>query len=139
MNRLLTLLVTILIPALTLGQIQDIHISGTVKKYFDRNRSGPTLISAEIIDDFIYGRTLKVKIRGHRNSENPDLGFTFGAAAAVANHAATPFEMIWVEMDVRYKKLETTIAIAPAQCSVEAIVTKTRTFDSWWESCLEFL
>ena len=139
MKRLLTLIIIILIPVITLGQINDIHISGTVKKYFDRNRTGPTLISAEVIDDFIYGRTLKIKIRGHRNSENPDLGFAFGAAAAVANHAATPIEMIWVEMDVRYKKLETTIAVASAQCSIEAIVTKTREYDSWWESCLEFL
>ncbi len=122
-----------------IAQIQDHHIASTVEKYFVRNRTGPTLISAEIIDDFIYGKTLKIKIRGHRNSENADLGFTFGAAAAVANHASNPIEMLWVEMDVRYKTLETTIAVAPAKCSIEGIVTKTRTFDSWWKDCLEFL
>ncbi|MEA3287960.1 MAG: hypothetical protein U9Q77_11390 [Candidatus Marinimicrobia bacterium] len=139
MNRLPILIILSMLPIFTLAQIQDHHISSTVEKYFNRNRTGPTLISADIVDDFIYGRTLKISIRGHRNSENPDLGFAFGAAAAVANHAANPIKMLWVEMDVRYKKLETTIAVAPTPCSVEAIITKTRTFDSWWQDCLEFL
>ena len=128
-----------MLPMIVIAQIQDQHISSTVEKYFIRNRTSPTLISAEVIDDYIYGRTLKLKIIGHRNRENPDLGFSFGAAAAVANYAANPIKMIWVEMDVRYKDIETTIAIAPAACSTEAIVTKTRTFESWWKECLEFL
>lgn len=128
-----------MIPTIMMAQIQDYHIPGTVEKYFNRNRTSPSMISAEVVDDYIYGRTLKIRINGHRNSENADLGFAFGAAAAVANRAARPIKAIWVEMDVRYKRVETTIAVAPADCSVEAIVTKTRTFESWWEGCLEFL
>lgn len=128
-----------LFPLFIHAQIQDNHIPGTVEKYFNRNRTSPTIMSTEIIDDYIHGRTLKIKIRGHRNSENADLGFAFGAAAAVANHALNPISTIWVEMDVRYKNTETTIAVAPADCSIEAIVTKTRTYDTWWEDCLEIL
>ncbi len=128
-----------MLPIILWAQIQDHYIPQTVEKYFTRNRTSPTIIATEVISDYIYGRTLKVRIRGHRNSENADLGFTFGAAAAVANRASTPIKTIWVEMDVRYKKIETTIAVAPADCSIEAIVTKTRTFGSWWEGCLEFL
>jgi len=132
-------LIVSLLPLIISAQIQDHHIPGTVEKYFTRNRTSPTMIAAEVVDDYIYSRTLKIRIRGHRNSENADLGFAFGAAAAVANRATNPIKTIWVEMDVRYKKIETTIAVAPADCSVEAIVTKTRSFDSWWEGCLEFL
>lgn len=121
------------------GQIQDRHIASTVEKYFARNRSAPMIISADIVDDFLYGKTLKIKIQGQRNSENEDLGFAFGAAAAVAAQAASDFEFLWVEMDVRYKAVETTLAVAPADCSIEAIVKKTRSFGEWWEDCLEIL
>lgn len=87
----------------------------------------------------MYGRTLKIRIQGHRNSENEDLGFAFGAAAAVANQASNKLEAIWIEMDVRYKAVETTVAVAPAPCSIEAIVHKSRSFGEWWENCLEIL
>lgn len=129
----------LLIPFVLSGQIQDRHVVSTVEKYFARNRSAPTIISAEVVNDFLYGRTLKIRIHGHRNSENEDLGFGFGAAAAVANQATNTFEALWVEMDVRYKEVETTIAVAPAQCSIEAIVLKSRSFGDWWENCLEIL
>ena len=128
-----------LFPILLSAQIQDYHISRTVEKYFTRNRTAPALVSTEVVDDIIYGRTLKITIQGHRNSENQDIGFAFGAAAAIANQASHPFEALWVEMDVRYKQTETTIAVAPAACSIDAIVRKTRSFGSWWEGCLEFL
>ncbi|NQV30537.1 MAG: hypothetical protein HQ508_06590 [Candidatus Marinimicrobia bacterium] len=141
MNRIINRLSALLIifPVLLVAQISDSHISSTIEKYFARNRTAPTLVSVEIVDDYMYGRTLKVRIQGHRNSENEDLGFAFGAAAAVANQASDKFEVLWVEMDVRYKRLETTIAVAPAQCSIEAIVLKSRTFSDWWEKCLEIL
>ena len=141
MNRHLKYLISILllVPILLSAQIQDRHIASTVEKYFARNRSAPLIISADVVDDFLYGRTLKIKIQGHRNSENEDLGFAFGAAAAVANQASNTFDALWIEMDVRYKAIETTIAVAPAQCSIEAIVQKSRSFGEWWEDCLEIL
>lgn len=141
MKRMLThaYLLLLFIPLTLPAQIHDRHIAGTVEKYFARNRTAPAIISSEVVDDFLYGRTLKIRIRGNRNSENEDLGFAFGAAAAVANQATTPLDMLWVEMDVRYKAIETTVAVAPADCSVEAIVKKTKTFGDWWENCLEFL
>ena len=129
----------LLFPILLVAQIPDRHVSSTVEKYFARNRTAPTLISVETVDDYLYGKTLKIRIQGHRNSENEDLGFAFGAAAAVANQASNEYESLWVEMDVRYKQLETTIAVAPAPCSIDTIVLKTRTFSEWWEKCLEIL
>ena len=131
--------ILLLFPFVLSGQIQDRHVASTVEKYFARNRSAPTIISAEVVDDFLYGRTLKIRIQGHRNSENEDLGFAFGAAAAIANQATNTFEALWVEMDVRYKGVERTIAVAPAQCSIVAIVLKSRSFGDWWENCLEIL
>ena len=97
------------------------------------------LLSADIVDDVIYGRTLKIRIVGHRNRENEELGFAFGAAAAVANRANRKFDQIWVEMDVRYKETETTIAAASAKCSIDCIILKTEVYSYWWENCLEFL
>ncbi len=141
MNRLVRFVGPLLIflPLLLPAQIQDRYITSTVEKYFARNRTAPTILSAEVVDDFMYGRTLKIRIQGHRNSENEDLGFAFGAAAAVANQASDSFEYLWIEMDVRYKALETTVAVAPATCSIEAIVQKSRSFSDWWEDCLEIL
>lgn len=137
-TKWILILLTIL-PSILLAQIQDRHIASTVEKYFARNRTAPTIVSSEIVDDFLYGRTLKIRIRGHRNSENEDLGFAFGAAAAVANKATVPVKALWVEMDVRYKAVETTIAVAEADCSIEAIIHKSRSFSDWWEDCLEIL
>jgi len=131
--------ILILFPILLSAQIQDRYIASTVEKYFARNRTAPTIISADVVEDIMYGRTLKIRIQGHRNSENEDLGFAFGAAAAVANQASNQLDALWVEMDVRYKAVETTVAVAPAQCSIEAIVHKTRSFGAWWEDCLEIL
>ncbi len=141
LNRHLKFLFPFLIslPVLVFAQIQDRHIASTVEKYFARNRTAPTIISAEVVDDILYGRTLKIRIQGHRNSENEDMGFAFGAAAAVANQATNTFEALWVEMDVRYKEVETTVAVAPALCSIEAIVHKSRSFGEWWENCLEIM
>jgi len=135
-----TLLILFLMsPIISMAQIQDRHITSTVEKYFARNRTAPRMVSADVVDDFLYGRTLKIRIQGQRNSENEDLGFAFGAAAAVAAKAAIGIETLWVEMDIRYKAVETTVAVAPAGCSIEAIVQKTKTFGAWWEECLEIL
>ncbi|MCF7824341.1 MAG: hypothetical protein K9N35_09245 [Candidatus Marinimicrobia bacterium] len=131
--------VILVFPIFINAQIQDMYISSTVEKYFDRNRTAPTLMSVDVVDDYMYGRTLKLVIRGHRNSKNEDIGFAFGAAAAIAAKANIPMETLWVEMEIRYKTMETTIAVAPAPCSIEAIVYKSRSFGFWWESCLNFL
>ncbi len=141
MNRYFKHVTSILIflPILLSAQIHDRHLASTVEKYFARNRTAPTIISAEVVDDIMYGRTLKIRIHGNRNSENEDLGFAFGAAAAVANQATNELQALWIEMDVRYKAVETTVAVAPALCSIEAIVHKSRTFGEWWEDCLEIL
>lgn len=141
MNRQLKYLriAILIVPIFLSAQIQDRHVARTVEKYFARNRTAPAIISADVVDDFLYGRTLKIKIQGQRNTENEDLGFAFGAAAAVANQASTAFDVLWVEMDVRYKAVETTVAVAPALCSIEAIVHKSRSFGEWWENCLEIL
>ena len=138
-HRQYMLPILLLFPLLLSAQIPDRHVASTVEKYFARNRSAPTIISAEVVNDFLYGRTLKIRIQGHRNSENEDLGFAFGAAAAIANQATNTFEALWIEMDVRYKEVETTIAVAPALCSIEAIVQKSRSFGEWWQDCLEIL
>jgi hypothetical protein len=139
MNTCLRLFVLVLIPVLTLAKIPDAQISGLVDKYFHMNHSDPSLVSAEITNDFIHGRTLVIRIIGNRNSKQKDLAFAFAVGAAVANLAATPIEMLWVEVDVRFKGLETAIAIAPVACSVDAMVLGESDFDTWWKDCLEFL
>jgi len=133
------LILLLCLPLVLAAQYEDRQVPGIVQKYFDRNRTSPPLVRADITDDAFYGRTLKIKIQGNRNSVNDDLGFAFGAAAAVAHNTNEPIETLWVEMDVRYKDIETTIAIAPADCSIESIVLKTRTFGDWWDRCLEIL
>ena len=127
----------LLVPILLEARISDRYLAPTVEKYFARDRTAPTLLSVEVIDDFLYGRTLKIRMRGQRNQENTALGFAFGAAASVANQADVPIETLWIELDVRYKHIETSIAVAPADCSIEAIVDKQRSFGFWWKNCLD--
>lgn len=129
----------LLLPVFLLAQYSDQQLPGVVESYFKRNRTSPTLVSVDVDKDYLYGRTLRIKIMGNRTTSNDDIGFAFGAAAAVANHAQKPIDTIWVEMDVLYKVVETTIAVAPADCSIDAIVRKTRKFSDWWDNCLEFL
>ena len=136
-----SLLLTLLffLPVLAFAQYSDQQVGGVVEAYFNRNRTAPPLIRTELVNDAFYGRTLRIKIQGNRNSMNDDLGFAFGAAAAVAAKTGKPVETLWVEMDVRYKEIETTIAVAAADCSIEAIVNKSRSFGDWWDRCLEIL
>jgi len=129
----------ILFPMLILGQIQDAQLAMSVEKYFNMNHSDPSLVSAEITNDFIHGRTLIIKIIGDRNSKQEDLTFAFAVGAAVANRAVIPIEMIWVEVDVRYKGLETSVAIAPVGCCVDAMVDGGCDLKTWWKDCLQFL
>ena len=138
-NTILYLMIGLLLPILNHAQIEDNMIGRTVEKYFARSRTAPTLVSADVVNDALYGRTLKIRIVGHRNRENAELGFAFGSAAAVANRASHKIDQIWVEMDVRYKETETTIAVAPAKCSIDCIILGTEVYSYWWENCLQFL
>ncbi len=139
MKSLILALILTSVPACLIAQYSDDQIPGVVRAYFQRNRTAPRLIRVDTDQDYIQGRLLRIKIQGNRNSANDDIGFAFGAAAAVANRARRPFDTIWIEMDVLYKNIETTIALAPAPCSIEAIVQKNRSFQDWWDHCLEFL
>ena len=102
------------------------------------NRLGPELISAEIINHHQSGRTLKIKIVARRSMSGKDLIFAFAAAAAVANFAEKPIELLWVDMDVNFKGSETTMAIAPANCTIDAIIMKNCETEKWWQDCLQF-
>jgi hypothetical protein len=57
----------------------------------------------------------------------------------VANLAANPIEMLWVEVDIHFKDLETGVAIAPVACCVDAMVLGACDFETWWKDCLQFL
>ncbi len=132
------LILFVLIPLLGIAKIPDPQISSNVDKYFSRNRLGPTLISAEIVSNYESGRTLKIKIIARRNKSGKDLGFAFAAAAAVANLADNPIDLLWVEMDINFKDLETTMAIAPANCTIDAIIMGNVEYEKWWNDCLQF-
>ncbi|NQV49154.1 MAG: hypothetical protein HQ507_01555 [Candidatus Marinimicrobia bacterium] len=139
MKARLILIILVLIPLQIISQIPDGQISRNVEKYFSMNHSDPALVSAEISNDFIHGRTLTIKIIGNRNTKQKDLAFAFAVGSAVANFAAKPIEMLCVQVDVRYKGLETSVAIAPVACSVEAMVLGETDFETWWKDCLQFL
>lgn len=132
------LFISIVFPVLSMAQISDTQIPSKVQQYFKMNRKGPTLVSTEVVNNHQSGRTIKLKIVANRNSKGKDLAFAFAAAAAVINRADKPFELIWVEMDINFKDLETTMVIAPAMCTIDAIILKNVDTDKWWEDCLQF-
>ncbi|MBC8193273.1 MAG: hypothetical protein ISR87_13190 [Candidatus Marinimicrobia bacterium] len=84
------------------------------------------------------GRVLKIKVTARRTQGEKDLVFALAAASAVANLAEKNIELFWIEMDIRYKKVEITTALAPAKCTIDAIIYKEGT-ESWWDDCLEFI
>lgn len=137
-NSKLFLSMLIFLPTILLSQIADAQIPASVQKYFERNRLGPTLLSVKIVDDDESGRILKVKIIATRNKSGNDLAFAFAAAAAVANMAELSIDLLWVEMDINFKDLETTMAIAPANCTIDAIILKNTETEKWWQDCLQF-
>lgn len=85
-----------------------------------------------------FGRTIKLKIIARRTQSGQDLLFAFAAAAAVANLAEHDIELLWVEMDINFKELETTMALAPANCTIEAIILGNCKTEKWWNDCLQF-
>ncbi|NQT63250.1 MAG: hypothetical protein HQ556_09870 [Candidatus Marinimicrobia bacterium] len=125
-------------PLFLEAQISDVRIPSSIEKYFQMNRKGPELVSAEVFDHHQSGRTLKLKIVATRNNSGKDLAFAFAAAAAIANMADRPVELLWVEMDINFKDSETTVALAPANCTIDAIILKNTETEKWWKDCLQF-
>ena len=138
MNLRPTILALLLLPMLLVAQIPDTQIPQSVKSYFEMNRLGPELVSVEVVNHHQSGRTLKIKIIATRNKSGKDLAFAFAAAAAVANFADRPFELLWVEMDINFKDSETTLALAPVSCSIDALILGNCETEKWWQDCLNF-
>jgi hypothetical protein len=118
--------------------IPDAQIAQSVRDYFSRFRTGPELISVELVNHHQTGRTLKLRIIANRNTSGKDLAFAFAAAAAVANQAVKPLELFWVEMDINFKGSETTLALAPVNCTVDALIFGNCETEQWWKDCLQF-
>ncbi|NQV15395.1 hypothetical protein HQ531_08050 [bacterium] len=127
-----------LFTSIAIAQIHDLRIPSSTEQYFRLNRKGPTLVSSEIIDSDGSGRTLKLHIIARRHCMSFDLGFAFAAAAAVANLAARPIDKLWVQMDINYKDIETTIATAQAYCTIDAMIMGNCELTKWWDNCLKF-
>lgn len=132
----LLLLSIFLLPHLVFAKIPDTKIPQSIQTYFSQNRLGPELVSAEVFNHHQSGRTLKLKIIARRNMSGKDLAFAFAAAAAVAHYADKPVELLWVEMDINFKDSETTVAIAPANCTIDAIIFGNVPTEKWWEDCM---
>ena len=128
----------VLLPILLEAKISDTQIPATIETYFQMNRLGPELISTEVINHRQSGRAIKISIIASRNKSARDLAFTFAAAAAVANMAERPFELLWVEMDINFKDSETTMALAPANCTIDALIFGNCETEKWWKDCLQF-
>lgn len=137
MNFHKLILLSLLLPLATYAKISDAKISESIETFFQRNRLGPELVSAEVMNHFESGRTIKVKIIARRNQSEKDLVFAFAAAAAVAHYADRPIEMLWVDMDINFKDSESVRAIAPANCTIAAIILKEWETERWWEDCMQ--
>jgi len=135
---LFVLFMLFLFPGLVEAQIPDVKIPSSLEKYFQMNRKGPELVSAEVFNHHQSGRTIKLKIVATRNNSGQDLAFAFAAAAAIANMADRPIELIWVEMDINFKGSETTMALAPANCTIDALILGNCETEEWWKDCLQF-
>ena len=138
MNLRPTILAFFLLPMLLVAQIPDTQIPQSIQSYFKMNRLGPELVSAEVFNHHQSGRTIKLKIVANRNKSGKDLAFAFAAAAAVANFADRPIELLWVEMDINFKGSETTLALAPANCTIDALILGNCETAKWWKDCLQF-
>ncbi len=132
-------LYSIFIPLIAPAQINPSQVKVVLERYFERSRQAPPLSSIEIENTPLWGRTLVIVIRSSRARLNDDLGYAFGAAATVASRCTVPFETLKVIARVRYKRDEETVAVGPADCAIEYIVKRSRSFSDWWRNCLQFL
>ncbi|NQV42563.1 MAG: hypothetical protein HQ506_09430 [Candidatus Marinimicrobia bacterium] len=113
------------------------QIPHCIKQYFQLNRGGPELISIDIFEHPELGHTIRIKIAGRRNRSGQDLVYAFTSAAAVANLHGD-IEMLWVEMDITYKDVETTQALAQAACTIDALIQGNCEIQEWLNNCLQF-
>lgn len=119
------------------AQSEDVKIPHCIGQYFRLNRGGPELLDVEIFEHPELGHTIKVKINGRRNRAAQDLAYAFTSAAAVANLAGH-IEMLWVEMDINFKDMETTQALADVDCSIDALILGDCNTKKFWENCVRF-
>ncbi|NQT63251.1 MAG: hypothetical protein HQ556_09875 [Candidatus Marinimicrobia bacterium] len=119
------------------AQIPDAKISGCIKQYFKLNRSGPELVCVDVFKHPELGHTIKIRINGRRNRSAQDLAYAFTAAAAVANLHGH-IEVLWVEMNIIFKGVETTQALAQADCTIDALIVRNCDTQDWLNNCLQF-
>lgn len=129
---------TLFFPLLLSAQITDAHIPRSIAQYFRINRLGPELVSVDVFEHPKSGRVLKIQVAARRTQSEKDLAFALAAASAVANLADQEIELFWVDMEIRFKEVETTTVLAPAKCTIDAIIYRMGT-ESWWDDCLEFI
>ena len=131
-------LIMVLLPLLLTAHLQDVKILHCVGQYFVLNRGGPELVSVDVFEHPELGRTLKIKIVGRRTQTGKDLAYAFTALAAVANLCEQGFDLLWVEMDEQFKGEGPTMALAPANCTIDALIFGTCDKTKWWNDCLQF-
>lgn len=127
------------IPLLLSAHLEDVKIPICIGQYFKLNRGGPELVCVDVFEHPELGRTLKIKIIGRRNQSGEDLAYAFTAAAAVANMGEESFDLLWVEMGIKFKEIETIMAIAPASCIINAIILENYKTEKWWKNCIQIL
>ena len=128
----------LILPLFVSAQISDENIPNSIDQYFRINRLGPELLSVDVFEHPKSGRVLRIRVLGRRSQSEKDMVFAFTAASAVANLAEKEIELIWVDVEIRFKEIETTTALAPAKCTIDAIILQ-KGADTWWQDCLEFL
>ena len=126
------------LPLFLSAQISDENIPESIAQYFRINRLGPELLSVDVFEHPQSGHVLKIKVAARRCTSDQDLVFAFAAASAVANLAEQKIELFWIDMEVDFKETEITTALAPARCTIDAIILNEGA-RSWWQDCLEFL
>lgn len=94
-------------------------------------------MGVELFEHPELGHTIKIKIDGRRNRSQQDLVYAFVSAAAVAN-LQRHIEVLWVEMKITFKDVETIQAVARADCSIDALILGNGGTKSFWENCLQF-
>lgn len=127
----------LLFPLLLSAQSDAIKIPHCIGQYFRLNRGGPELVGVDIFVHPEFGHTIKVNIKGRRNRSAQDLAYAFTSAAAVANLAGH-VEVLWVEMDINFKDIETTQALADVDCSIDALILGDCNTKKFWENCVRF-
>ena len=137
MKQTICILLSLFFSGEALAEINELQLDHALSQYFYMNRKGPELVSVRVMTPSPGERTLKLHIIARRHSRAADLGFAFAAAAAVANLCVNPPNMLEVQMDINYRDYETTLAMAPADCTIDAVILKKSEYDDWWESCLQ--